>query len=74
MIQRQRVVPKSIPSQNSVNNVGIVMGQKKTIAVDDEKSPHKGFASEPTAVIKSNHCLNNHDQTINNGDKSQYFA
>ncbi len=70
MIQRQRVVPKSMPSQNSVNNVGNVMSKNKTIAVD-EKSPQKSFASEPTAVIKSNHYF---EQTMNNGDKAQYFA
>ncbi len=46
------------------------MSQNKTIAVD-EKSPQKSFASEPTAVIKSNHYF---EQTMNNGDKAQYFA
>ncbi len=72
MIQRCRVVPKGVPSQNSLNNAANSVSPNKINGVDEGFS-QKGLLNEHNGIIKSNHYLQP-DSALAHGERTQLLA
>lgn len=72
MIQRCRVVPKGVPSQNSLNNA-VNSNSPNKINFVDEGLLQKGQVNDHNGLIKSNHYLQP-DSTLAHAERTQLLA